>query len=163
VIDGHLPPEQDTIHPDEPATVDRIIQLAETVDETQDTVQQQADRLQAIENRQEQTAEEMGELTSAVHELIGTLTRAPSSPRPSDPRPNPSDLPRGDLSIPTALPYIRTSTDDQGQNPERQIDLIEAWAETHGVELLEPVVDEGTSASKTTLRARGLRGRLQPR
>jgi len=48
-----------------------------------------------------------------------------------------------------AVPYLRVSTDDKGQNPERQHDVIRPWAEREGVFLLKPVVDEGTSATKT--------------
>lgn len=47
-----------------------------------------------------------------------------------------------------AQPYIRTSTDDKGQNPERQRSIIRKWAEVNDVTLLEAVVDEGSSASK---------------
>jgi DNA invertase Pin-like site-specific DNA recombinase len=47
-----------------------------------------------------------------------------------------------------AIPYLRVSTDDKGQNPRRQLEVIEPWAEREGVELLEPVIDEGSSASK---------------
>jgi len=48
-----------------------------------------------------------------------------------------------------AVPYLRVSTDDKGQDPERQMLAIRAWAQREGVELLQPVVDSGTSASKT--------------
>ena len=47
----------------------------------------------------------------------------------------------------TAVPYLRVSTDDKGQNPRRQLEVIAPWAEREGVELLEPVIDEGASAS----------------
>jgi len=49
----------------------------------------------------------------------------------------------------TAVPYCRTSTDDKGQDPARQLEVIGPWAEREGVPLLDPVIDEGTSASKT--------------
>jgi DNA invertase Pin-like site-specific DNA recombinase len=49
----------------------------------------------------------------------------------------------------TAVPYLRVSTDDKGQDPARQLELIRSWAEREGVTLLDPEVDEGTSASKT--------------
>lgn len=49
-----------------------------------------------------------------------------------------------------ALPYYRTSTDDRGQNPRRQAEVVEPWAAREGVTLLEPVIDEGASASKTS-------------
>lgn len=45
-------------------------------------------------------------------------------------------------------PYLRTSTDDKGQDPERQLDTIRPWVERHRCRLLEAVVDEGTSAWK---------------
>ena len=48
-----------------------------------------------------------------------------------------------------AVPYYRVSTDDKEQDPERQREIVEPWAAREGVTLLEPVVDEGTSASKT--------------
>jgi DNA invertase Pin-like site-specific DNA recombinase len=46
-----------------------------------------------------------------------------------------------------AVAYARVSTADKGQNPERQMDLIRAWAVKEGVELVATVVDEGTSGS----------------
>ena len=46
------------------------------------------------------------------------------------------------------VPYLRCSTDDKGQEPLRQLDVIRPWAEREGVELAEAVVDEGTSAWK---------------
>jgi len=49
----------------------------------------------------------------------------------------------------TALPYLRTSTDDKGQDPQRQMEVIRPWAQRERVTLLEPVVDDGTSASTT--------------
>lgn len=48
-----------------------------------------------------------------------------------------------------AVPYLRVSTDDKGQDPSRQMLTIEPWAKANGVDLLPEVVDEGTSASKT--------------
>ncbi|MGO9836144.1 MAG: recombinase family protein [Polyangiaceae bacterium] len=48
-----------------------------------------------------------------------------------------------------ALPYLRVSTDDKGQEPLRQLDVIRPWAAREDVELLDPEIDEGTSASKT--------------
>lgn len=47
------------------------------------------------------------------------------------------------------VPYLRTSTDDKGQRPDRQLSVIAPWAEREGVELVAAVVDEGTSAHKT--------------
>src|SRR4051812_4425249 len=49
----------------------------------------------------------------------------------------------------TAVPYLRVSTDDKGQHPGRQMEIIRPWAEREGVALLDAVADEGTSASKT--------------
>lgn len=46
------------------------------------------------------------------------------------------------------VPYLRTSTDDRGQNPLRQSDLIASWAKQNDIRLLSAVVDDGTSASK---------------
>ncbi len=46
-------------------------------------------------------------------------------------------------------PYLRVSTDDRGQDPVRQLNRLEPWAKTEGLELLPPVVDEGTSATHT--------------
>jgi DNA invertase Pin-like site-specific DNA recombinase len=48
-----------------------------------------------------------------------------------------------------AVPYYRTSTDDKDQDPLRQAEIVEPWAAHEGVALLEPEIDEGTSASKT--------------
>lgn len=49
-----------------------------------------------------------------------------------------------------AVAYLRVSTDDKDQDPDRQLETIEPWAEREGVTLLEPhVIDNGTSASKT--------------
>lgn len=45
--------------------------------------------------------------------------------------------------------YVRVSTDDRGQNPERQVQLLDAWGEAHAATAVGTVVDEGTSASKT--------------
>lgn len=41
--------------------------------------------------------------------------------------------------------YVRVSTDDKGQNPERQVDILNAWAARHGHEIAATVRDEGTS------------------
>jgi DNA invertase Pin-like site-specific DNA recombinase len=49
----------------------------------------------------------------------------------------------------TAVPYLRCSTDDRGQDPARQLEVIRPWAERESVTLLDPVIDEGTSAMKT--------------
>lgn len=46
------------------------------------------------------------------------------------------------------LPYLRTSTDDKGQVPGRQLETIRPWAHREGVALLDAVIDEGSSASK---------------
>lgn len=43
--------------------------------------------------------------------------------------------------------YLRVSTDDKGQNPDRQKDVISAWAKNHGHEIIRWVVDEGTSGA----------------
>jgi DNA invertase Pin-like site-specific DNA recombinase len=48
-----------------------------------------------------------------------------------------------------AVAYLRCSTDDKGQDPTRQLEKIVPWCEREGVALLESVIDEGTSASKT--------------
>lgn len=45
-----------------------------------------------------------------------------------------------------AVPYLRTSTDDKGQDPLRQLLPIQGWAQRETVELLRHVIDEGTSA-----------------
>ncbi|MGH7297741.1 MAG: recombinase family protein [Polyangiaceae bacterium] len=49
----------------------------------------------------------------------------------------------------TAVAYLRVSTDDRGQEPDRQLEVIRPWCEREGVALLDVVTDEGTSASKT--------------
>lgn len=41
--------------------------------------------------------------------------------------------------------YLRVSTDDKGQDPLRQQDVIQAWADRGGHEVIAWVVDEGTS------------------
>lgn len=43
--------------------------------------------------------------------------------------------------------YLRVSTDDKGQNPDRQKDVINEWAKRHGHEIIQWVVDEGTSGA----------------
>lgn len=48
----------------------------------------------------------------------------------------------------SAVPYLRVSTDDKGQDPERQMLRIRSWAESETVHLLPAVRDEGTSALK---------------
>lgn len=48
-----------------------------------------------------------------------------------------------------AQPYLRVSTDDKGQDPKRQLDLIQAWAARENVRLLPAIEDQGTSADKT--------------
>ena len=47
-----------------------------------------------------------------------------------------------------AVPYLRVSTDDKGQDPQRQLDVIRPWAEREGYGLLKPEEDIGTSGSK---------------
>lgn len=41
--------------------------------------------------------------------------------------------------------YARVSTDDKGQNPERQVDVFKTFCARNGGELLATVKDEGTS------------------
>jgi len=48
-----------------------------------------------------------------------------------------------------AVAYLRVSTKDKGQNPERQREILQEWCDLHGVELVGSWVDEGTSATKT--------------
>ncbi len=50
-----------------------------------------------------------------------------------------------------AVPYLRISEtqDRKGQDPERQMEIIRPWAEREGVTLLDAVIDDGTSATKT--------------
>lgn len=43
--------------------------------------------------------------------------------------------------------YLRVSTDDKGQDPDRQKRLIEAWAPRHNHEIVAWVKDEGTSGT----------------
>lgn len=43
--------------------------------------------------------------------------------------------------------YLRVSTDDKGQDPDRQKRIIEAWAPRHGHEIVAWVKDEGTSGT----------------
>lgn len=47
-----------------------------------------------------------------------------------------------------AVPYVRVSTDDKGQDPARQLDVIRPWAAREGFGLLKPEEDIGTSGSK---------------
>jgi len=44
--------------------------------------------------------------------------------------------------------YLRVSTDDKEQDPERQKILLEAYASGHGHRVVAWVTDEGTSAGK---------------
>ena len=48
-----------------------------------------------------------------------------------------------------AVAYLRVSTDDRGQDPERQLITIRPWCEREGVDLLDVIPDEGTSATRT--------------
>lgn len=48
-----------------------------------------------------------------------------------------------------AVLYLRVSTDDKGQNPERQEDILKAWCREHGVKIRGIYTDMGTSATKT--------------
>lgn len=48
-----------------------------------------------------------------------------------------------------AWAYLRTSTDDKAQDPERQMDRIRPWAASQGVEVLGSNKDEGKSGLKT--------------
>lgn len=48
--------------------------------------------------------------------------------------------------------YLRVSTDDKGQNPERQKDVILAWAKRHDHTIPAWVVDEGTSGETDPLK-----------
>ena len=43
----------------------------------------------------------------------------------------------------------KSATDDRGQEPLRQLDVIRPWAAREGVVLLDPEIDQGTSASQT--------------
>ena len=52
-------------------------------------------------------------------------------------------------TTPRAVAYVRVSTDDRGQDPARQLEVIRPWCEREGVLLLDVITDEGTSASKT--------------
>jgi len=45
--------------------------------------------------------------------------------------------------------YIRTSTKDKGQDPQRQLERIEDWATQEGFTIHETFKDIGTSASRT--------------
>lgn len=55
---------------------------------------------------------------------------------------------KGSARKPCVVPYLRTSTDDRGQVPERQLEVIGPWAHREGLVLLDAVIDEGSSASK---------------
>lgn len=50
----------------------------------------------------------------------------------------------------SAVAYVRVSTDDKGQDPARQLDVIRPWCEHEGVVVVDVVVDQGSSASKTS-------------
>ena len=47
------------------------------------------------------------------------------------------------------IAYIRTSTKDKGQDPQRQLEKVEDWAAQEGFTIYEIFKDIGTSASKT--------------
>ena len=47
--------------------------------------------------------------------------------------------------------YLRVSTDDKGQDPERQADIIRAWATKNGHEISAFYKDEGTSGGTGAL------------
>lgn len=48
--------------------------------------------------------------------------------------------------------YLRVSTDDKGQDPNRQRDVVQAWAERHGHEVASWHIDEGTSGATDPLK-----------
>lgn len=54
-----------------------------------------------------------------------------------------------------AVLYIRVSTKDKGQNPERQAELLQEWCQRHGVEVLDQYRDIGVSATHTNPFERG--------
>ena len=47
------------------------------------------------------------------------------------------------------IAYLRTSTKDKGQDPERQLEKILDWAAREGFEVIGKFIDKGTSASRT--------------
>lgn len=58
------------------------------------------------------------------------------------------EIPADLFATKLVVPYLRVSTDDKGQDPQRQMLAIAPWAQREGYTVLEPSVDEGTSASK---------------
>ncbi|MGD9472796.1 MAG: recombinase family protein [Novosphingobium sp.] len=54
----------------------------------------------------------------------------------------------GNLSVPKAYSYIRMSTPEQrqGHSTERQYEATKAYADTHGLDLEDIILDEGVSA-----------------
>lgn len=59
------------------------------------------------------------------------------------------------------LAYLRVSTDDKGQNPQRQFDVIKTWASTNGVELTGQVPEEGVSGDTDPLERAGFRAAIE--
>ena len=53
--------------------------------------------------------------------------------------------------------YLRVSTDDKGQDPDRQRDVIEAWCHNNGHTLVGCVKDEGTSGAVPIMERRKIR------
>jgi DNA invertase Pin-like site-specific DNA recombinase len=51
------------------------------------------------------------------------------------------------MTVVKAVPYLRVSTDDKGQNPQRQMEVIQPWATRENIALLAAEIDEGSSAS----------------
>ena len=47
--------------------------------------------------------------------------------------------------------YCRVSTEDKGQDPKRQEELLRRWGEVHGIDVVAVVLDEGTSGSVSPL------------
>lgn len=59
------------------------------------------------------------------------------------------------------IAYLRVSTDDKGQDPDRQKRVIQAWAATNKHEVTEFVKDEGTSGATPPLNRQAVREALQ--
>ena len=57
--------------------------------------------------------------------------------------------------------YLRVSTDDKGQDPGRQRDIIQGWAIREGHEVVAWVSDEGTSGDITPMQRQKVREAIQ--
>lgn len=59
------------------------------------------------------------------------------------------------------VPYLRVSTDDKGQDPERQLDLIKSWAARENIVLGNVFRDVGVSGDSDPLERQGFKDAME--